>query len=54
MGRVYRALDKELNEEVAIKLIKQEIAKDKKILERFNNELKLAQKGLKKIPIFLH
>jgi serine/threonine protein kinase len=38
MGKVYRALDKKLNEEVALKLIKPEIASDKKILERFNNE----------------
>jgi len=44
MGKVYRALDKKLNEEVALKLIKPEIASDKKTLERFNNELKLARK----------
>ena len=30
MGRVYRVLDKELKEEVALKLIKPEISKDKK------------------------
>ena len=28
MGRVYKALDKEINEEVAIKLLKPEIASD--------------------------
>jgi len=44
MGRVYRALDKELNEEIALKLIKPEIASDKKTVERFKNELKLARK----------
>lgn len=44
MGRVYRALDKKLNEEVALKLIKPEIASDKKTLERFRNELRLARK----------
>ena len=44
MGKVYRALDKKLNEEVALKLIKPEIASDKKTLERFNNELKFARK----------
>jgi len=44
MGKVYRALDKELNEEVALKLIKPEIAVDKKVIERFKNELKLARK----------
>ncbi|MGB6865717.1 MAG: protein kinase [Candidatus Aminicenantaceae bacterium] len=44
MGKVYRALDKKLNEEVALKLIKPEIASDRKTLERFQNELKLARK----------
>ena len=44
MGKVYRVLDKELKEEVALKLIKPEIASDKKTLERFSNELKLARK----------
>ena len=44
MGKVYRVLDKKLNEEVALKLIKPEIALDKKTLERFKNELKLARK----------
>jgi TolB-like protein/tetratricopeptide (TPR) repeat protein/predicted Ser/Thr protein kinase len=44
MGKVYKAIDKKLNEEVALKVIKPEIASDKKTLERFNNELKLARK----------
>jgi serine/threonine-protein kinase len=44
MGKVYRVLDKKLNEEVALKLIKPEIASDKKTLERFGNELKIARK----------
>ncbi|NIN92857.1 tetratricopeptide repeat protein [bacterium] len=44
MGKVYKAIDKKLNEEVALKIIKPEIASDKKTLERFNNELKLARK----------
>jgi serine/threonine protein kinase/Tfp pilus assembly protein PilF len=44
MGNVYRALDRKLNEEVAIKIIKPEIASDKKTLERFRNELRLARK----------
>ncbi|MGD9346843.1 MAG: protein kinase, partial [Candidatus Aminicenantes bacterium] len=44
MGKVYRALDKKLNEEVALKLIKPDIASDKKTIERFSNELKLARK----------
>ena len=44
MGKVYRAVDKKLNEEVAIKLIKPEIARDKDTLTRFQNELKVARK----------
>ncbi len=44
MGRVYRALDKKLNEEVALKLVRPEIASDRSTLERFHNELKLARK----------
>ena len=44
MARVYRVLDKKLNEEVALKLIKPEIALDKRTKERFSNELKLARK----------
>jgi serine/threonine protein kinase/tetratricopeptide (TPR) repeat protein len=44
MGKVYRVVDKKLNEEVAMKLVKPEIASDKKTLERFSNELKLARK----------
>jgi len=44
MGKVYRAIDKKLKEEVALKLIKPEIASDKNTLERFSNELKHARK----------
>ncbi|GAI38692.1 unnamed protein product, partial [marine sediment metagenome] len=44
MGKVYRVVDKKLNEEVALKLLKPEIALDKKTLERFSNELKFARK----------
>lgn len=44
MGKVYKALDKEINEEVAIKFLKPEIAEDKSIIERFRNELKLARR----------
>lgn len=43
MGRVYRVLDKKINEEVALKLIKPEIA-DSRTIERFGNELKMARK----------
>jgi len=44
MGKVYRVLDKKLNEEVALKLIKPEIASDRETIERFSNELKLARR----------
>jgi len=44
MGRVYRVLDKKINEEVALKLIRPEIASDKRTIDRFGNELKIARK----------
>ena len=44
MGVVYRAVDNRLREEVALKIIKPEIASDKKALERFSTELKLARR----------
>jgi len=44
MGNIYRALDQKIKEEVALKLIKPEIAADKKTIERFSNELKMARK----------
>jgi serine/threonine protein kinase/lipopolysaccharide biosynthesis regulator YciM len=44
MGKVYRVEDKKIKEEVALKLIKPEIAADKKTIERFSNELKFARK----------
>jgi serine/threonine protein kinase/Flp pilus assembly protein TadD len=43
MGRVYRVEDTKLKQEVALKLIKPEIASDKKTIERFRNELKTAR-----------
>jgi serine/threonine protein kinase/tetratricopeptide (TPR) repeat protein len=44
MGRVFRVHDTKLNEEVALKLIKPEIAADKRTVERFHNEIKIARK----------
>jgi len=44
MGNVYRAEDKKIKEEVALKLVKPEIAADKRTIERFSNELKMARK----------
>jgi len=44
MGRVYRALDLKAHEEVALKLIRPDIAEDRRTLERFVNEIKLAHR----------
>jgi len=43
MGKVYKALDKEIKGKVALKLIKPEVASDEKTIERFRNELKTAR-----------
>ena len=43
MGKVYRVLDKKVNEEVALKLIKPEVAADRKTIDRFANELRMAR-----------
>jgi len=44
MGKVFRVYDKEIKEEIALKIIMPEIAADKKAIERFRNELKLSRK----------
>jgi tetratricopeptide (TPR) repeat protein/tRNA A-37 threonylcarbamoyl transferase component Bud32 len=43
MGKVYKVLDQEIKGKVALKLIRPEIAADKKTIERFRNELKVAR-----------
>jgi serine/threonine protein kinase/tetratricopeptide (TPR) repeat protein len=43
MGNVYRVEDTKLKQEVALKLIKPEIARDKRIIQRFRNELRTAR-----------
>ena len=43
MGRVYRVLDKKLNEEIALKVVRPDIASDKAVIARFSSELKLAR-----------
>jgi len=43
MGKVYRVVDETIDEEIALKLIRPEIASDKKTIERFKNELKLSR-----------
>jgi serine/threonine protein kinase/predicted Zn-dependent protease len=44
MGRVYKVEDTKIGEKIALKLIRPEAGIDKKSLERFSNELKLARK----------
>ena len=44
MGRVYKVQDTKIGEKVALKLIRPEAGLDKKTIERFSNELKLARK----------
>ena len=44
MGKVYKVFDKEVKEKIALKLIMPEIASNKKVIERFRNELKMARK----------
>ena len=44
MGEVYKVKDEKLDEEMALKIIRPEIAADKGTIERFKNELKFARK----------
>jgi len=44
MGKVYKVYDTEIQEKIALKLLKPEIAGDQKTVERFRNELRLARK----------
>jgi len=44
MGTVYRVQDKKINEDVAPKLLRPEVAADKSIIARFKNELKIARR----------
>jgi serine/threonine protein kinase/Flp pilus assembly protein TadD len=43
MGRVYKVHDTELNEKIALKLLRPEVAADPDTVERFRNELKSAR-----------
>ncbi len=44
MGMVYRANDRTLDEDVAIKVLRPEFAEDPKMAERFKSEIKLARR----------
>src|SRR5207253_6584322 len=44
MGVVYKAMDRETRELVAIKVLRPEIAADEVAIERFKNEVRLARK----------
>ena len=44
MGRVYKVRDTQINEDLALKILKPEIASDSTMIERFRNELKIARK----------
>ncbi len=48
MGNVFRVEDTKTKEEIALKIIKPEIASDKNTIERFSNELKFARKIIPK------
>ena len=43
MGRVYKVFDTEVQEKMALKLLRPDIAADERTIERFRNELKLAR-----------
>jgi len=43
MGRVYRVLDQEIDEKIALKVLNPEATADDKTIERFRNELKTAR-----------
>jgi eukaryotic-like serine/threonine-protein kinase len=44
MGKVYKVLDQEINEKLALKLIKPEIAADRQTIDRFQNEIKITRR----------
>jgi eukaryotic-like serine/threonine-protein kinase len=44
MGQVYRAIDKTIDDEIALKMIRPEIAAEGGTLERFGRELKIARR----------
>ncbi len=54
MGKVFRAFDKKIGEEVALKLLHPEIALEERTVDRFRNEIKLARRITHKNVCRLH
>jgi len=54
MGRIYKAVDKELNKAVALKMIKPELSDTHSMVERFKKELVLARKVTHKNVCRIH
>jgi serine/threonine protein kinase len=44
MGTVFRVLDRKIGEEMALKLLRPEVAADNTVIERFKNELKVTRR----------
>lgn len=44
MGHVYKVIDKEINEVIALKVLKQGLLETEQVVARFHNELKLARR----------
>lgn len=44
MGKVYRVIDSNVDEEIALKILNPEVATDESTITRFRNELKIARK----------
>src|SRR5258708_15161296 len=44
VGEVYEAFDQELGDAVAIKILRPEIARDERVLQRFKREIQLARR----------
>src|SRR4051794_8363681 len=44
VGEVYEAFDQELNEAIAVKVLRPEIARDERVLQRFKREIQLGRR----------
>jgi len=52
MGIVYKAMDRETSEFVAIKVLRPEVVDDQFVMQRFKNELRIARKITHKSAVF--